>query len=185
MREFDFNVSHGAVVDFSESNSQSVAEYFSRNQKHLEASMPKRSSEFYTCAFWREQLSRYQLSRAAGNELRFALVDGGKVVGIISYDQIVKGPFRACYLGYSIDREYQGKGLMREALSQTISYVMGEVKLNRVMANYEPSNQRSAKLLKSLGFEREGYARKYLKLNGMWRDHILTSLISDWESLKE
>lgn len=179
MRELNFNVGHVAVVDFLDSNSQSVAEYFSRNQKHLEASMPKRPSEFYTQAFWQEQLSRYQLARTADNELRFTLIDSGKVVGIINYDQIVKGPFRACYLGYSIDREYQGRGLMREALSQTISYVMGELNLNRVMANYEPSNQRSAKLLKSLGFEREGYARKYLKLNGMWRDHILTSLISD------
>jgi ribosomal-protein-alanine N-acetyltransferase len=111
--------------------------------------------------------------------LRFALVDNEKVIGIINYDQVIKGPFQACCLGYSIDGEYQGKGLMKEALSQTISYVVRELNLNRVMANYEPSNQRSAKLLKSLGFEREGYARKYLKLNGIWRDHILTSLISD------
>lgn len=179
MRKLYFSVAHITVVDFSDCNSQSVAEYFSRNHKHLEASMPERSAEFYTRAFWTERLSRYQLSRSADKELRFTLIDGEKVIGVINYDQIVKGPFQACYLGYSIDSEYQGKGLMREALSQTISYVVRELHLNRVMANYEPSNQRSAKLLKSLGFEREGYARKYLKLNGVWRDHVLTSFISD------
>ncbi|VVN88251.1 GNAT family N-acetyltransferase [Pseudomonas fluorescens] len=179
MRKLNFGIGHVAVVDFLECNSQSVAEYFSRNQKHLESSMPERTSEFYTRAFWQGQMSRYQLSRSAGTEWRFALFDSEKVIGVINFDQIVKGPFQACYLGYSIDSEYQGKGLMREALSQTISFVVRELDLNRVMANYEPSNQRSARLLKSLGFEREGYARKYLKLNGIWRDHILTSLISD------
>jgi ribosomal-protein-alanine N-acetyltransferase len=179
MRKLYLNVGDIAVVDLLDSYPQFVAEYFSRNKNHLAPSMPERKTEFYTQEFWQEQLSNYQLSFAAGRELRFALTDGDTVIGIISYDQIVKGPFQACYLGYSIDSEYQGKGLMREALSRTISHVVGELGLNRIMANYEPSNQRSGKLLKSLGFEREGYARKYLKLNGTWKDHILTSYISD------
>lgn len=46
------------------------------------------------------------------------------------------------------------------------------------MANYLPQNQRSAALLKRLGFSVEGYARDYLKINGEWQDHILTSLVN-------
>jgi ribosomal-protein-alanine N-acetyltransferase len=46
------------------------------------------------------------------------------------------------------------------------------------MANYMPENERSANLLKKLGFEREGFARSYLKIAGRWRDHVLNSLLN-------
>jgi ribosomal-protein-alanine N-acetyltransferase len=46
------------------------------------------------------------------------------------------------------------------------------------MANYMPSNVRSASLLSRLGFEREGYARAYLFINGKWEDMVLTSLVA-------
>jgi ribosomal-protein-alanine N-acetyltransferase len=45
------------------------------------------------------------------------------------------------------------------------------------MANYMPRNERSAKLLASLGFEREGYAKRYLQIAGQWEDHVLTALV--------
>lgn len=141
--------------------------------------MPELPVGFHTRTFWQDQLFDYQTLRSTGRALRFALLDGEAVVGAINYDQIIRGPFQACYLGYSIDSGYQGKGFMKEALSKTIDHVVDELGLNRIMANYEPSNHRSAKLLKSLGFEREGYARKYLKLNGVWKDHVLTSYIQD------
>ena len=54
-----------------------------------------------------------------------------------------------------------------------------ELGLNRVMAGYLPHNERSATLLLRLGFEKEGYARRYLKINGKWEDHILTALVKD------
>jgi [ribosomal protein S5]-alanine N-acetyltransferase len=50
--------------------------------------------------------------------------------------------------------------------------------LSRIMANHRPENTRSANLLAKLGFEREGLARAYLRINGAWADHVLTSLIN-------
>ena len=67
---------------------------------------------------------------------------------------------------------------MYEALQLTNRYVFEETRLHRIMAGYLPHNDRSGNLLQRLGFEREGYARKYLKINGVWEDHILTSLIN-------
>lgn len=83
----------------------------------------------------------------------------------------------ACNLGYSIDGEYQGEGLMFEALSGLLPLMFSKFGLHRVMANYMPRNKRSAKLLARLGFEKEGFAKEYLKIAGVWEDHVLTSLI--------
>ncbi len=68
---------------------------------------------------------------------------------------------------------------MREALTPAISYIFDQVGLHRVMANFRPENVRSAQLLERLGFEREGLARSYLRINGVWADHVLTSLFNE------
>ncbi len=67
---------------------------------------------------------------------------------------------------------------MRESLTVAIQHVFRDIGLHRIMANYRPENTRSEHLLASLGFEKEGLARSYLKINGSWADHVLTSLIN-------
>ena len=66
---------------------------------------------------------------------------------------------------------------MKRLCSHVINYAFNELGLNRIMANYMPSNDRSEALLNSLGFVREGLAERYLKINGVWEDHVLTALI--------
>lgn len=66
---------------------------------------------------------------------------------------------------------------MHEALEAGLAWAFGELDLHRVMANHLPRNQRSARLLQRLGFEREGYARDYLRIAGQWEDHVLTAKI--------
>jgi ribosomal-protein-alanine N-acetyltransferase len=82
------------------------------------------------------------------------------------------------HLGYSIDKEHEGKGLASEAVGAVVQFAFDTLSLHRVMANYQPSNERSGKLLRRLGFVPEGYARDYLYINGAWQDHILTSLVN-------
>jgi ribosomal-protein-alanine N-acetyltransferase len=65
---------------------------------------------------------------------------------------------------------------MREALAALLPYVFDELGMHRVQANYQPVNERSARLLRCLGFVVEGYARDYLFIAGAWRDHVLTSI---------
>lgn len=65
---------------------------------------------------------------------------------------------------------------MSEAVKKATEYMFEEQNIHRIMANYIPSNQRSAKLLQSLGFTIEGLAKNYLLINGQWEDHVLTSL---------
>lgn len=67
---------------------------------------------------------------------------------------------------------------MSKVCEAAIEYAFGQLDLNRIMANYMPCNERSGGLLKKLGFSKEGLARKYLKINGRWEDHVLTSLLN-------
>jgi len=74
---------------------------------------------------------------------------------------------------------------MAEALSSAIRYCFDEMNLHRIMANYMPTNVRSAALLRKLGFAPEGYARDYLFLAGEWQDHVLTALTNDkWRTVR-
>lgn len=75
-----------------------------------------------------------------------------------------------------VDRRFEGKGYMSEAIRAVIRYAFEERKLHRIMANYMPGNERSARLLERLNFEREGVAREYLYIRDRWEDHVLTAL---------
>lgn len=115
-----------------------------------------------------------------GHAIHWLLIGrkSGVLQGECNVTTIVRGPFQACYLGFSIAQAAQGQGLMHEALSTAIDFIFSTCRLNRIMANYRPENRRSGKLLARLGFEIEGKARAYLKINGLWEDHILTSIIN-------
>lgn len=105
----------------------------------------------------------------------FDLADG-EVVGQIGFGNLVAYPFYAATLGYALDHRRWGRGEMREALRVALDFAFDHFSLHRVMANHLPENQRSARLLRRLGFVPEGYARDYLLIDGVWRDHVLNAL---------
>jgi ribosomal-protein-alanine N-acetyltransferase len=101
-----------------------------------------------------------------------------EIIGDVNVTNLIRGAFQAAYLGYELDRAHVGKGLMHEALLASIAHVFAHLNLHRLMANHVPSNERSGRLLRRLGFSVEGYARDYLLLDGVWKDHVLTSLLN-------
>ncbi|MBD0373117.1 MAG: GNAT family N-acetyltransferase [Pyrinomonadaceae bacterium] len=154
--------------------------YVEENREHFAPWAPPEPAGYYTEKFWREylQTSRRQFEQDSSLRLVFFLRDDkqGAVVGDCNFTNFVRGPFQACYLGYKIAKRAEGRGLMREALAAGIDYAFDTLHLHRIMANYVPTNERSGQLLRRLGFTVEGYARDYLLVGGMWRDHVLTSL---------
>lgn len=158
-----------------------ILAYYLENRAHLRPWEPFRSDDFYTAAALERRLKDMDDEMKKAKALHFLIrrSDSRAVAGECNFTNIVRGPFQACHLGFSISADQQGRGLMHEALSAAIQFVFDEYRLHRVMANYRPENQRSATLLKRLGFEIEGTARAYLKINGEWADHILTSRIND------
>ncbi|HVJ53812.1 MAG TPA: GNAT family N-acetyltransferase [Aliidongia sp.] len=141
---------------------------------------PPRGQDELSVAVWRRRLESWAHEEREGLALRLMLFPrgdtGGAVLGTANFTQIVRGAFQACYLGYEIDYRAEGRGLMREALEGGIRHAFETMRLHRIMANHIPHNQRSAGLLKRLGFVPEGYARNYLFIDGAWHDHVLTAL---------
>jgi ribosomal-protein-alanine N-acetyltransferase len=160
-----------------------MAAYLARNQDHFAASAPRAALEgAHTRERCLPEIKAAHREFASDRALRLVMFEGdqptGSIVGDCAFTAITRGAFQACYLGYRLDRQAVGRGLMHEALSAAIGYVFGELRLHRIMANYRPSNERSGLLLRRLGFKVEGFAQDYLFLDGAWRDHILTSLVN-------
>jgi [ribosomal protein S5]-alanine N-acetyltransferase len=112
---------------------------------------------------------------------RFLVCRNGddELVGVANLSQIFLGPFRNAYLGYYTFSPHDAQGLMREGLQVTLRYAFGALDLHRVQANVQPGNERSMALVRSLGFTEEGYARRYLKIGGRWRDHVLFAILAE------
>jgi ribosomal-protein-alanine N-acetyltransferase len=159
---------------------QATSDYYQRNRAHFAPYCPLREAAFHDVDAWRKRSAELKQASLSGQALHLLVFRrdqaSSEVIGNVNFTHIVRGVFQAGYLGYQLDHEYVGQGLMQEALTAGIAHVFGKMNLHRLMANYVPNNERSAHLLRCLGFQVEGYARDYLFLEGQWKDHVLTSL---------
>jgi ribosomal-protein-alanine N-acetyltransferase len=101
---------------------------------------------------------------------------GEPLVGRVAFSAVVRGSFQNAYLGYWIDQDSQGRGLMTEALDLALGFAFGPLGLHRVQAAVMPSNEASQRVLEKCGFRREGLALRYLCLAGKWEDHAIFAI---------
>jgi ribosomal-protein-alanine N-acetyltransferase len=105
------------------------------------------------------------------------------IAGVVNLNEVVRGPFQSAYLGYYANAVLAGRGYMREALTLALERAFGPIGLHRVEANIQPANRRSIALVESLGFRREGFSPRYLKVGGRWCDHERWALLrEDWRA---
>jgi [ribosomal protein S5]-alanine N-acetyltransferase len=107
-----------------------------------------------------------------------ALADA-TIIGVVSLSEIVRGAFLNAYLGYYGRHGCGGRGCMTEAVRQVLGEAFGALGLHRVEANIQPGNTRSIALVRRLGFRREGLSPRYLRIDGLWRDHERWALCAD------
>ena len=104
--------------------------------------------------------------------------DDTEVIATCSLSNVIRGALQACNMGYSVGQRWEGQGFVYALARHALEHAFGEMGLHRVMANHMPCNERSARVLQRLGFEREGYARQYLYINGRWEDHVMNALVN-------
>jgi len=132
--------------------------------------------------YQRELLESEQAEMDAGRMLRFWIFkkdEPNRTIGSISFGSIVRGCFMSCFLGYRLDERETGKGYMTEAVRKGVEVMFGEYGLHRIEANIIPRNTVSLRVVEKAGFSPEGIARSYLKIHGVWEDHVHMVLLND------
>ena len=105
--------------------------------------------------------------------------DDKTLLGGINVGNVRRGVAQSASLGYWIGEKHSRNGYMKEALKLLIPSLFVDLRLNRIEAATLQENIASKNLLKKIGFKKEGVLRKYLKINGTWRDHILYGLLEN------
>lgn len=158
-----------------------IVAFYQANAAFLAPFSPRWPEQLFTPEYWNWQVAEHEAEFQQDRSCKLFIFPADapeRVIGNVNFSNIVRGAAQYCTVGYSLAEAVQGQGLMREALAAALGYAFDELRLHRVMANYMPRNERSGRVLRSLGFTVEGYARDYLRINGQWEDHLLTSLIN-------
>ncbi len=103
--------------------------------------------------------------------------EDGRLVGGVSMSNIRRGVAQSASLGYWMGAPFARHGYMTEALEAVLDFGFNSLGLHRIEAACLPSNQASRGLLAKVGFREEGYAREYLRINGVWQDHVLFAIL--------
>ena len=104
---------------------------------------------------------------------------GDEIAGVVNITQVIMGALCSGYLGYYAFTGYERQGLMREGLLQVLGHAFGTLGLHRLEANIQPGNLASIALVRSCGFAKEGFSPRYLRIQGMWRDHERWAILAD------
>jgi ribosomal-protein-alanine N-acetyltransferase len=142
---------------------------------------PTWPSDDLTRGAFRRRLKRY--AEDARSDLAYAFLifrsDDNALVGGLTLANIRRGVAQAGSIGYWIGAPFARKGYMTAAMRALVPFCFGSLRLHRLEAACIPANSASVSLLEKTGFQREGYARSYLCINGVWQDHLLYARLKD------
>lgn len=132
-------------------------------------------------AAFRRRLTIYEREMDAGSAWPFFIHrnDDDALVGAVTLSNIRRGVAETGTLGYWIGQPFAGQGLATDAVRAICGFAFDTLNLHRVEAACVPTNLASRRVLEKAGFEHEGRARAYLKINGAWADHVLFGLVRD------
>ncbi|MBL4931920.1 GNAT family N-acetyltransferase [Clostridium paridis] len=168
------------VID--KSNAENVIDYYLRNKDFLEEWEPIKNNQFYEKEYQETAIDKELEEIKKGSSFRLWIFKKGeenRIIGSIGFNNIVRGGFLSCFLGYKLDKDEINQGYMTEAIRKGISIMFNEGGLHRIEANIMPKNLPSLRVVEKLGFYSEGLAYKYLRINGKWEDHIHMVLLNE------
>jgi ribosomal-protein-alanine N-acetyltransferase len=130
---------------------------------------------------FRRRLKRYADDQRSDLAYAFLIFrsDDNAMVGGLTLANIRRGVAQAGSIGYWVGAPFARNGYMTAAVRALVPYCFGTLRLHRLEAACIPGNSASISLLEKTGFAREGYARNYLCINGVWQDHLLYARLQD------
>lgn len=156
-----------------------LAELLRGNADFLAPWMPVRSEEYFTAGGQLADIEATLQRHADGTCLPHVILDdAGELIGRITLNGIVRGPFQSCSMGYWVGAAHNGRGVATEAVRAIKRVAFEELGLHRIQAETLLHNVGSQRVLERNGFTRIGMAPAYLNIAGQWQDHVLFQVIN-------
>ncbi len=152
-----------------------------RSRAYLTPWEPIWPSDDLTRTGFRRRLRRYAEDIANDRAYPFIIIreSDGAIIGGITLANVRRGIVQAGTIGYWIGEPYAHHGYMTASLRVLLPSLFGELNLHRIEAACIPTNLASVRVLEKAGFTREGLARRYLCINGVWQDHLLFGMLHE------
>ncbi|MAK60592.1 MAG: 30S ribosomal protein S5 alanine N-acetyltransferase [Ponticaulis sp.] len=159
---------------------KSWADVRGRNRDYLQPFEPIWSQDALTKDYFLKQVraAEYEYDHGMGAMMLMIHLDTGKVMGGINLRNLRRGVAQMATVGYWIGEEWGRAGRMTKAVRAMVAFGFDELGLHRVEAACVPENETSAAVLRRAGFQEEGFAKGYLRINGRWRDHRLFAIVN-------
>ncbi len=157
------------------------AELREASRQHLVPWEPTWSRDELSRTSFRRRLRIYQRDMAEDLGYAFFIFREADdaLLGGLTLSNVRRGVTQAVTLGYWIGARFASQGRMTEAVRVVVPFVFDDLRLHRLEASCLPHNSASMRVLERNGFQREGLARRYLKIDGAWRDHVLYALLDE------
>jgi [ribosomal protein S5]-alanine N-acetyltransferase len=134
---------------------------------------PEDRSSFMTRCTMRER------ERQLGSGFGFGLFFEERFCGEVTLSSVQRGPFQNASIGYWIDQQFAGQGLVPEAVVVVLRFAFESLGLHRVEIAIIPRNVASRRVAEKLGLRNEGVAERFLEIDGRWEDHIRYAITSE------
>ena len=149
------------------------------DQAHLEPWEPVAEVNWelrHAVSSWPSICSGLRGEARKGRMLPYAIELDGEFCGQLTIGNVTHGALRSAWIGYWVAKEHNGGGVATAALALGVDHGFGPVGLHRIEATVRPENAPSRAVLAKAGFREEGLLKRYLEVDGAWRDHLLVAI---------
>ncbi len=144
---------------------------------------PVHPEAFFTLGGQIEEVRLAQLQAASGTRHAHVVLDDADpalpVIGMVALGNVVRGAWQNATLGYKIASVANGRGHATTAVRLAVTRAFRDLGLHRVQAAVRPENAASLRVVAKAGLRVEGFAPRYLRIAGAWRDHVLFAVTAE------
>jgi len=140
-----------------------------------EATSPYAPMSFDTRASIRSLLAHSR----TGSGLPFLVEYNGELAGQLNVSSITWGSLSSASIGYWVGEEFAGRSITPIAVALATDYCFAQLGLHRMEICIRPENAPSLRVVEKLGFRYEGLRRRFIHINGAWRDHFAFGLVAE------
>ncbi|MGV0744887.1 GNAT family N-acetyltransferase [Mycolicibacterium sp. XJ870] len=149
------------------------------DRAHLEPWEPVTDTDWqvrHAVSSWPSICSGLRAEARRGRMLPYVIELDGEFAGQLTIGNVTHGALRSAWIGYWVASARTGGGIATAALALGLDHCFSGVQLHRVEATVRPENAASRAVLARVGFREEGLLRRYLEVDGAWRDHLLVAI---------